>query len=950
MRRIRVLSRAMTCVLCLLIALTAVCPMAAFAAEPKTVRVGYFAFAGYHEVCQDENGLHGSGYGFDFLQLLRRYTNLNYEYVGYENSWQEMLQMLRDGQIDMVTSARKTSQRETEFAFSYPIGTSNAELCVRSDDARFQLNDYKSFDGMIVGVLKSNSRNDDLAALAQEKGFSYQTVEYEDEADLTTALHNGEVDGIVASSLRKHLDEKIVARFALEEFYVIVRKEDAALLNEINKGIDQMDQNEGDWRNILYYQYTTNNTESVLTFTKEEEDYIRAVQSGEKAITACAQPDRDPYSYVEDGKLVGIIPDYFSHLMEMAELPYSVMIPQNREQYYEWATNNAADVYMDISADRNSLLQDGSGISTDPYIQLTISRVTKKDFRGEIRTVAVAYNQMYDGIDIDMAENVRVVGYETRKEALQAVKDGTVDACYVYTYMAEKFVNQDPDGELIFHIVNVPAYDLSITIRPTTDHELISILNKCLKADQSVVMDELVENYTRYEQRNVTLAQFASKNPWILAAVVSVLMCAGAVIVLTLRNNQKVRAIAEERAVLAASLKEKNALLEEAVKQEQQANTAKTTFLNNMSHDIRTPMNAIIGFTNIALKQRPKPEVQSCLEKISDSSEHLLTLINDVLDISRIESGKIKLNLVPVDIFAVTDVVLDIAHGFLVGRDLQFDVNRATLEPSYVIADPIRIREVLVNILSNAVKFTGDGGSVRFETDCCPGADDRHILVRYRVSDTGVGMSEGFVKQVFEEFAQEDNGARTQYKGTGLGMAITKRYVELMGGTITVESKKGAGSTFAVELPMELTDAQAVGQQELPLVKADLSGIRVLMAEDNDLNAEIAMIQLEEMGMQVTRAVDGQEAVEIFVDKPANTFDLILMDIMMPRVNGYEAAQAIRTMADRPDGRIIPIIAMTANAFAEDVQKSLDAGMNGHLSKPIVMDEVVKTIVRNLRR
>ena len=925
-------------------------PFPAFAAEPKTIRVGYFAFPGYHEVYQDENGLQGSGYGFDFLQLLRRYTNLNYQYVGYENSWQEMQEMLRTGEIDMVTSARKTIQREKEFAFSSAIGTSNAELCVRSDDNRFGLNDYGSFDGMTIGVLSGNSRNNDLAALAQEKGFSYQTVEYEDESELTAALREKEVDGIVASSLRKHTGEKIVARFALEEFYCIVRKEDTDLLNEINRGIEQMDENEGDWRNKLFYKYTTNNLERVLSFTPEEQAYIRAVQSGEKGITACAQPDRDPYSYVEDGKLVGIIPDYFAHLMEMAGLPYSVMIPQNRAQYYDWAMTNAADIYMDISADRSAIMQESSGISTDPYIQLTMSRVTKKDFRGEIHTVAVAYNQLYDGIDIDLAEDVQVIPFDTRAEAMQAVKDGMADACYVYTYMAEKFVNQDPDGELIFHIVNKPAVGLSITIRPTTDHELISILNKCLKADQSLIMDELVEKYTRYEQGDVTLSQFARKNPWILVAVVSVLLCAGAVTVLTLRNNRKVRSIAEERMALAASLKEKNALLEESVQQAQSASIAKTTFLNNMSHDIRTPMNAIIGFTNIALKQQPKPEVWDCLEKIRDSSEHLLTLINDVLDISRIESGKARYAPVPVDITTVTDAVLDITNGFLVNRDLTFTVNRAKLENPYVLADAVRIREVLVNILGNAVKFTGDGGAIHFETDYRPGEDEQHIVVRYRITDNGVGMSEEFVERIFEEFAQEDNGARTQYKGTGLGMAITKQYVDMMGGTISVESKKGSGSTFTVELPMELTDAETVSQQELPQVGDTLRGIHVLMAEDNELNAEIAEIQLEEVGIQVTRAVDGQEAVEVFAGRSAGTFDLILMDIMMPRMNGYEAANAIRNMKGRPDGRTIPIIAMTANAFAEDVQRSLDAGMNGHLSKPIVMDEVLKTIARNLNR
>lgn len=925
-----------------------ICPLTSFAAEPKTIRVGYFAFPGYHEIIQDENGPQGSGYGFDFLQLLRRYTNLNYQYIGYEDSWQDMQQMLRDGQIDMVTSARKTSQREKEFAFSSPIGTSYAELSVRSDDNRFRLNDYGSFDGMTIGVLKANSRNDDLAELAREKGFTYRTVEYDEEAKLSEALRNREVDGIVASSLRKHTDEKIVARFALEEFYVIVRKEDTDLLDEINKGIEQMDRNEGDWRNKLYYKYTTSNLESVLSFTKEEQNYIRAVQSGEKVITACAQPDRDPYSYVENGKLVGIIPDYFDHLMEMAGLPYSVMVAESRAQYYDWAMNNAVDIYMDMSAERGALLQEDSGLSTDPYIHLTISRLTKKNFQGEIHTVAVAYNQFYDGIDIDVAENVQVVSYDTRREAMQAVKDGTADACYVYTYMAEKFVNQDPAGELSFHIVNKPAFGLSIMIRPTTDHELVSILNKCLKADQTLIMDELVEKYTHYEQTDVTLAQFVRNNPWFLIALIAVLLGGGTVIILTLRNNRNMRAITKERIEYANRLKEKNTQLEESVKQAQTANIAKTTFLNNMSHDIRMPMNAIIGFTNIALKHQPKPDVQSCLEKIGESSEHLLTLINDVLDISRIESGKTKYAPVPIDITTVTDAVLGIINGFLINRDVTLTVSRAKLENPYVLADAVWIREVLVNILSNAVKFTSDGGSIRFETDYRPGGDDRHIVVCYRVTDTGVGMTEEFVNRVFEEFAQEDNGARTQYKGTGLGMAITKQYVDLMGGTVTVESKKGVGSTFTVDLPVELVDADTVGEQEMPNANTDLSGVSVLLAEDNDLNAEIAMIQLEEYGMHVTLAVDGKQVVEIFKDCPADTFDVILMDIMMPQMNGYEATRAIRALGDRPDGRTIPIIAMTANAFAEDVQASMEAGMNAHIAKPLQMDEVLKTIARNL--
>ena len=393
-----------------------------------------------------------------------------------------------------------------------------------------------------------------------------------------------------------------------------------------------------------------------------------------------------------------------------------------------------------------------------------------------------------------------------------------------------------------------------------------------------------------------------------------------------------------------------NQRLEDAFHTAENANRAKTTFLNNMSHDIRTPMNAIIGFTNIAMKHEPEPEVRGCLEKIRESSDHLLTLINDVLDISRIESGKIKFAPIGVDIVEVADTVLSIMYGFLSNRNITFHTHLAIPETRYVLADAVRIREVLVNILGNAVKFTGDGGSITFTSDYLPGADDRHMIVRYRVTDTGVGMTKEFVKHIFDEFSQEESSARTYYKGSGLGMAISKRYVDLMDGNISVESEKGKGSTFTVELPLELTEADKVQKQASPGDSTDLAGVKILMAEDNDLNAEIAMVQLEELGIHITRASDGKEALKIFASNQPGTFDIIFMDIMMPKMNGYEATKAIRTLQNRPDARTIPIIAMTANAFAEDVQASLDAGMDGHLSKPIVIDEVVKTIARNLNR
>lgn len=395
--------------------------------------------------------------------------------------------------------------------------------------------------------------------------------------------------------------------------------------------------------------------------------------------------------------------------------------------------------------------------------------------------------------------------------------------------------------------------------------------------------------------------------------------------------------------------KQKQLLLEAAEKADA-ANKAKSTFLFNMSHDIRTPMNAIVGFTDIALHQNSVAEIHDSLEKVRESSKHLLSLLNDVLDLSRIESGKAVFFPEPVDITKLTDDVLAIMNGLLYNRDLKFEVYRERPKNPYVLADATRIREVLTNFLSNAVKFTKDGGTVTLDISSHPGEDDKHIVARYIVKDNGIGMSEEFQKKLFKPFSQEDDrGARTQYKGTGLGMAIAKEYVEMMGGSIAVESQKGVGTTFTVEIPLELTE-QGIHQKQEEPVHHDLTGVNVLMAEDNDLNAELATVMLEDAGMAVTRAFDGKDAVELFKNHPQGTYDIILMDIMMPNMDGHQAAKTIRAMGtERPDAATIPIIAVSANAFAEDIKASLDSGMNGHVSKPLNMKEVTDTIAKYIR-
>ena len=365
-----------------------------------------------------------------------------------------------------------------------------------------------------------------------------------------------------------------------------------------------------------------------------------------------------------------------------------------------------------------------------------------------------------------------------------------------------------------------------------------------------------------------------------------------------------------------------------------------------MSHEIRTPLNAIVGFSSLLTSTIEASEEQKTyISIIQTNSDLLLQLINDVLDISRIESGKLEYKPVPADLRDIINTVSSIARGYTDWRMLNFCGSREELKTPYVMADELRIREVLLNIISNAVKFTKDGGTISFVAENCPGNDEHHVIVRYRISDTGIGMSEEFQSRIFDEFTQENDGARTSYKGTGLGMAIARKLVEKMGGTITFESEKGVGTTFVIRVPFKIDPDADKREEQKDVSEKSIKGLHILLAEDNELNMEIAEFMLQNEGAYVTKAWNGQEAVEIFEKSKPDEFDVILMDIMMPVMNGYEATKMIRSL-DRKDAKKISIIAMTANAFIEDRIRAKEAGMDEHLSKPIVIDEVIRTILR----
>ena len=385
--------------------------------------------------------------------------------------------------------------------------------------------------------------------------------------------------------------------------------------------------------------------------------------------------------------------------------------------------------------------------------------------------------------------------------------------------------------------------------------------------------------------------------------------------------------------------------LVKAVESANQANTAKTDFLNRMSHDIRTPLNGILGMLDIAQKNETNPKaLLECHEKMRTAAFHLKALVNDVLDMQRMETDRFFLEQIPFDIREI----LDNCWSMLEAQASRLDITLKKIKPGslkypYLIGSPLHIRQIFMNLLSNAIKYNKPGGSISIHAKIIRQVH-QNVIYKFIISDTGIGISPEFQKHIFEPFAQEDTGARTIYKGTGLGMAIVHRLVQEMGGTIQLKSEKNVGSTFTLILPFTIDEHQPSASAETDTdTPADLTDLHILVVEDNELNLEIAVFSLEAAGLNVSTAINGLKAVRLFEKSKPYEYDIILMDIMMPVMNGLDAAKAIRGLS-RPDATTVPIIALSANAFAEDIQKSKNAGINEHLAKPLEMDKVLKVI------
>ena len=891
--------------------------------ENKTVRVGYFPYANFQE---GGYGEHKQGAGYEYLQKISYITGWKYEYV--YGSFKECLDMLADGEIDLLGSVSYTPERAESIDYStYAEGTERYWIYTREEHANLADGDLKQMNGCRIGVADGSYQKDLLEKWLDSNQIHAEVVVCKGYDEMIEKLDADELDALVVPALSVNSDFIAIANIGAGDCYFGVSKSRPDLLEELNSALEEINNTETDYSSKLYARYEG---KAVINYAlnKEEKQWLDA---HENTICVGYLKDNLPFCGEENGKLTGILGTVLDTVQEKYKITIKAVPCSTGEQMNEALQSGEIDIAGPIIQDLYTQEQ-FQVILTDEIFDITPVVIYKgNEYRSSLSTIAATDTSLYSELMVSfLFPDAEIKQYDTQEECLEAVANGKAGATVIPSSKIN-LLNESPMTKSLSFAEMAKRQELALFTK-RENRRAATIINKAIE-QSSNVLNGVVLAQNSVSEKKMTLQDVFAEYGGLAVGVSFVIVFVLLLLVYSLSVSRKKQM--------------------EALKEAQDANAAniaKTTFLNHMSHDIRTPMNAIVGFTDIAMKRKPDKEVENCLKKIRQSSEYLMTLINDVLDISRIESGKLEYKPVPVDLRDIINTVSSIARGYMENRDLNFCVSREELKTPYVMADELRIREVLLNIISNAVKFTKDGGTISFVAENCPGNDEHHVIVRYRISDTGIGMSEEFQSRIFDEFTQENDGARTSYKGTGLGMAIAKKYVDLMGGKIEVSSRQGIGSTFTVEIPLRIAEQVLTEKEEKLRKEMDLHGLHVLLAEDNDLNAEIAVSLLEEQGMIVTRAADGKSALLQFCNTAPGTFDLILMDVMMPEMNGYETTKAIRNLSDRPDGKEIPIVAMTANAFAEDVQAALDAGMDDHVAKPMDMDILISAIEKCVKR
>ena len=912
--------------------------------QPQTIRIGSFEDT-FDYV--DQNGVR-RGYGYELLQALAGYTGWKFEYVKCD--WSNCFDKLENGEIDIMGDISYTDERAQKMLFpEEPMGEEKYILYADLSNLDIGTYDFKFMDGKRVGVLMDTEPEIMLTEWENKNGIHTEHVNVNNDDDVEKKLANHEIDCFVSleESLWSEQGISSVTTIGKSGIYFAINKERSDIKTELDYAMRQLEQDSPFFKADLYKKYFTLAYNQSLT--GEEKSWLE-----EHGSIRIGFLNNDPAIFSMDeetGKLNGMLAEYISYAKDCLgnqRLKFGIQEYDDYNEMLRALQDHEIDMIFYVG--RNPDLAEKKGYTlTNTAWTYSLMAVTDEKYFNENEAYSVAVVKEHEALKQHIAfsyPNWKLIDCDSLADATDMVLHQKADCFLMGTSQALKYDNNRDFKSIPL----TKTMEACFAVRGG-EGTLLSILNKTLKTMPSdmltstlAIYDSTADKVTFYDfVKDNMLAFFATAGFFGLSII--------AIILVFLRKARK----AEAAAKLAANDTQKlNDKLEIALKKAEDASLAKTRFLNNMSHDIRTPMNVILGYAQLMedeLKGKDMPETSEHLEKLKQSGNLLLSIINNVLDMAKIESGKMEVNENYGRLGAIRQSLFEIFEDEAKKKNLalHYTIN---VEHEHILTDTTKVKEIFVNILGNAIKYTPPGGSVIMSVEELPCNEPGYIIVRNRVSDTGIGMSEDFLTEIFEAFTREQNTTKSKIAGTGLGMSIVKKYVDLLGGTIEVESELGKGSTFTVTLKHKIADESYYVKKHLEesgISREILKDRSILLAEDNDLNAEIAAVILERAGLKVERVEDGLQCISRITEMPAGTYDIILMDIQMPKMDGYKATQTIRNLSDQ-EKACIPIIAMTANAFEEDKRAAIAAGMNGHIAKPIQVDKLLSILAEMIRQ
>ncbi len=910
----------------------------------RLVRVGWFETPGLQDGQTPETV---GGYNYEYLVKIAQYENWTYQFVF--GDWTNLEQKLINGEIDLIGDVAKTSSRLQKYSYcDYPNGYSRLLIACRPYDSRFSFNDYEHLNGATVAMVESSFRRQLLSREASRHHFSIKYRIYPRETAVFDALKKGEADVAAFSDVTRYSGLKIISELEPNPYYFVVSKKHPEILAELNNGLMQIQSTDLFMQERLFRKYFgSNSAASSTALTDNEISYVIS----KPKVRVLLAPDEMPLSYKSNGAAAGIIPSYFEILTGITGLSFEFIVCSSYSDMLARFSRGEAELCAQLP-DSFSFEQSLSAKFTQPYIDLTFGIISYSSDIRSLRTIALCEGKYW------LAERVRGFGlipvfYPSNRAALDAVAEKKADGAAMSSLLYEQLAYHSKYAGLRLHSETSLGSSLCLAVSRTGDSRLYSILEKGVGSITPATVRNLMISNSSLPQQ-LTFSDYISRH-LVTILIESILIIFLLSLLVILIREKRYRLV-----------------LQKANDDTLKANKAMSVFLSNISHDMRTPLNGIIGFTDLALAEPHVEKRQEYLEKIRLSGGLLLNLINDTLELSRIESGKLELNPEPVDAHDLFEDIAVPVRQNAAARNIAVFCELPPPNSGMLMLDRNKVQEIALNLLSNAIKYTLPGGSIRF---CAGPLDQPRQGCNYRIaaSDTGIGISPEFIPQLFEPFAQEHAPEAKNVEGTGLGLSIVKRIVDLMQGSIEVQSEKGRGSIFTVYLPVGIlppAPSLDLAGRGIPLPEQgidrpdssskaesqklqDGAGVasscapKILLCDDNEMNLEIASLMLKSHGFDVVTAADGRIGFELYRASSPSEFALIITDIRMPNMDGWEFASALRSLS-RSDAAAVPIIALTADAFQESIDHCYRAGMNGYVVKPLSADSLFAQISRLL--